>query len=157
MQSLCNTSNRVCVRANREAPIPINLAYLGAMRSLATSVASQDLTWQSVGNQPSYKSALSSLKQLISEHLTDYMYLCKSYLNFLPFFCGLRIRKAEKDPTCTEDPSCNPPAEVQHTDQLSKVLELTLHRVTHLLLPDSAPSQDGGGLQVYSAKWPSEC
>jgi hypothetical protein len=85
------------------------------------------------------------------------MYLWKPYLKFFPFLCGLRIRKAEGDPTCTEDPSCNPPAEVQHTDQPSKILELTLHRVTHLLLPDSVMSQTGGGLHAYSAKWPSEC
>jgi hypothetical protein len=84
------------------------------------------------------------------------MYLWKPHLNFFPFLCGLRIRKAKKDPTCTEEPSYYPPAEVQHTDQLSKVLELTLHRVTHLLLPDSAPSQDGGALQAYSAEQPSE-
>jgi hypothetical protein len=82
MQSLCNTSNRVCVRANKEAPIPTNLAYLGAMRSLATSVASQDLTWQSVGNQPLYKSALSSLKQLILVHLTD----CHVSMETIPQF-----------------------------------------------------------------------
>jgi hypothetical protein len=72
MQSLCNTSNRVCVQADRETPIPTTPAYLGTMRSPATSVASQDLTLQSVGNQPSYKSALSSLKQLILVHLIDY-------------------------------------------------------------------------------------
>jgi hypothetical protein len=72
MQSLCNASNRVCVQADRETPIPITPAYLGTMRLLATSVASQDLTWQSVENQPSHKSALSSLEQLILVHLIDY-------------------------------------------------------------------------------------
>jgi hypothetical protein len=72
-------------------------------------------------------------------------------------FCGLVTHRAEADLTYTEESSCDPPAKVQHTDQASKILELTLRRVIHHLLPDSAPSQDGGGLQVYSAKSPSEC